>query len=142
MSCKIPAEVNDYLELVETGKYRVCKEQQALAALIRKVFRTEDLHVNIEQLHHYMGLEKYFSFKHLFPWEKFLVALWDCTYKPDGLPRWKTVFCMLGRGSGKDGFIAFDAFASVSHIIRLGITMWIYAPIMRSKQNALFRKLS
>ena len=47
MSCKIPAEVNDYLELVETGKYRVCKEQQALAALIRKVFRTEDLHVNI-----------------------------------------------------------------------------------------------
>lgn len=114
MSCELPTEAKNYLELVESGKYRVCKEQQALAALIRKIFQTEDLHVNIEQLNHYMGLEKYFSFKHLFLWEKFLVALWDCTYRSDGLPRWKTVFCMIGRGSGKDGFIAFDAFASVS----------------------------
>lgn len=114
MSCKLPAEVKDYLELVESGPYRTCKEQHALAAHIRRVFQTEELRVDAEQLRHYMGLAKYFPFKDLFPWEKFLAALWDCTYRADGLPRWKTVFCMLGRGSGKDGFIAFDAFASVS----------------------------
>jgi phage terminase large subunit-like protein len=114
MSCKLPAEVKDYLELVESGQYRTCREQQALAAHIRRVFESEELSVDTEQLRHYMGLAKYFPFKDLFPWEKFLVALWDCTYRADGLPRWKTVFCMLGRGAGKDGVIAFDAFASVS----------------------------
>lgn len=62
----------------------------------------------------YLKLEKYFPFQ-LYPWEKFLLALWDCTYWDDtGLPRWDTVFCMLGRGAGKDGFLSFDSMCSVS----------------------------
>lgn len=114
MSCEIPAEVLEYIELVESGEHRTCREQQALAAHIRLVFEEEDIHVDLEQLRRYMSLEKYFPFKHLFPWERFIIALWDCTYRADGQPRWKTAFIMLGRGAGKDGIIAFDAFASVS----------------------------
>lgn len=114
MSCKIPAEVQNYINLVETGLYRCCKEQHSLVAYIQKVFESEELYVDEEQLRHYLGLEKYFPFKKLFPWQEFLIALWDCTYKADGAPRWKTLFCMLGRGAGKDGTIAFDAFAAVS----------------------------
>lgn len=104
----------EYIELVESGEHRTCREQQALAAHIRLVFEQEDIHVDLDQLRHYMSLEKYFPFKHLFPWERFIIALWDCTYRSDGQPRWKTAFVMLGRGAGKDGIIAFDAFASVS----------------------------
>lgn len=114
MNCKIPAEVQNYINLVETGRYRCCKEQHSLVAYIQKVFESEELYVDEEQLRHYMGLAKYFPFKKLFPWQEFLIALWDCTYKADGTPRWKTLFCMLGRGAGKDGTIAFDAFAAVS----------------------------
>lgn len=114
MSCKIPAEVQNYINMVETGMYRCCKEQHSLVAYIQKVFESEELYVDEEQLRHYLSLEKYFPFKKLFPWQKFLIALWDCTYKANGTPRWKTLFCMLGRGAGKDGTIAFNAFASVS----------------------------
>ena len=114
MSCKIPAEVQNYINLVKTGMYRCCKEQHSLVAYIQKVFESEELYVDEEQLRHYLGLAKYFPFKKLFPWQEFLIALWDCTYKADGTPRWKTLFCMLGRGAGKDGTIAFDAFAAVS----------------------------
>ena len=113
MSCKLPEEVLEYLELVESGQYRVCPEQTALAALVRRTFDQEDLRVDLDQLQHYLGLQKYFPFK-LLPWEKFQIALWDCTYKPNGAPRWKTLFDMIGRGAGKDGFIAFDSACSVS----------------------------
>ena len=113
MPCSIPPEVLEYIELVESGTPRACPEQHALVAMVRKAFATEDLRVNREQLDNYLGLQKYFQFR-LFPWEKFLMALWDCTYRPDGWPRWKTLFCMVGRGAGKDGFIAFDSACSIS----------------------------
>ena len=113
MTCKIPPEVLEYIELVESGSPRACPEQHALAALVRRAFETEELRVNTEQLQNYLGLQKYFPFQ-LFPWEKFLIALWDCTYRADGWPRWKTLFCMVGRGAGKDGLIAFDSACSIS----------------------------
>lgn len=114
MSCNLPPEVSRYLESVEKDTPRACPEQHALAAYIRRCFETEDIRVDTEQLARYLGLVKYFPFERLFPWEEFLLALWDCTYKPDGTPRWKTLLCMVGRGSGKDGFIAFDGACSVS----------------------------
>lgn len=114
MSCNLPPEVSRYLESVETDTPRACPEQHALAAYIRRCFETENIRVDTEQLARYLGLVKYFPFERLFPWEEFLLALWDCTYKPDGTPRWKTLLCMVGRGAGKDGFIAFDGACSVS----------------------------
>ena len=113
MPCSIPPEVLEYIELVESGAPRACPEQHALVAMVRKAFATEDLRVDRQQLDNYLGLQKYFQFR-LFPWEKFLMALWDCTYRPDGWPRWKTLFCMVGRGAGKDGLIAFDSACSIS----------------------------
>ena len=113
MSSSIPAEVLEYIQLVEAGTPRACEEQHALVALVRRAFETEDLRVETGRLEKYLGLQKYFPFK-LFPWEKFLFTLWNCTYTAQGRPRWKTLLCMVGRGAGKDGFIAFDAAASLS----------------------------
>lgn len=114
MSCNIPPEILRYIELVEADAPRACPEQHALVALIRRVFETEDIYVDTEQLRKYLGLTKYLSFGKLLPWEEFVTALWNCTYTADGLPRWDTVLCMVGRGAGKDGFIAFDGMCSVS----------------------------
>lgn len=113
-NCNLPTEISDYLEQVERGPWRVCDYQKALAALVRRCFETEDIYVDKKQLGKYLSLEKYFPFK-LFPWEKFLTALWDCTYwKDSGLPRWPNLFCLIGRGSGKDGYISFSSMCSVS----------------------------
>lgn len=114
MSCKIPEAIEEYLQIIENGEHRVCREQTELAKYIRRCFREEPLMVETEKMRRYFGIAKYFPFKELFPWEKFLIALWDCVYKIDGTPRWKTLFCMVGRGAGKDALIAVDAMASIS----------------------------
>ena len=114
MSCSIPPEVERYLESVEGDQPRACPEQHALAAYVRRVFAEEDIRVDLDQLGRYLGLVKYFPYDRLFPWEEFLLTLWDCTYRADGAPRWKTLLCMVGRGAGKDGFIAFDGACSIS----------------------------
>lgn len=113
MNSEIPRAVETYLRQVESGTPRVCPEQTALAAYIRGVFESEQLIFEAERFEKYIGLQKYFPFE-LFPWEEFLIALWLCTYKAPGVPRWKTLFCMVGRGAGKDGFIAFISFCMVS----------------------------
>lgn len=113
MSCEIPPEVLEYIQLVESGSPRACPEQHALVALVRRAFETEELRVETGRLEKYLGLQKYFPFA-LFPWEKFLFTLWNCTYTAQGRPRWKTVLCMVGRGAGKDGYIAFDSACSIS----------------------------
>lgn len=113
-NCKLVPEVLEYLEQAENGEYRSCPEQIALAAYVRKCFETEAIYTDQEQLANYLRLEKYFPFA-LFPWEKFLLALWCCTYWEDsGLPRWDTVLAMLGRGAGKDGMIGFTGLCAVS----------------------------
>lgn len=114
LSCNIPNEILDYLEQVEHGPWRVCDWQKALAAHVRRSFETEDIYVDTGQLAKYISLGKYFPFQ-LFPWEKFLTALWDCTYwRESGLPRWPNLFVITGRGSGKDGYISFSSMCSVS----------------------------
>lgn len=114
MSCELVPEILGYIEQIEKNAPRACPEQHALAAYIRKVFQTEDIVVDTRQLGAYLGLVKYFPYGDLFPWQKFICALWNCTYTAQGLPRWKTLLCMVGRGAGKDGFIAFDSMCMVS----------------------------
>mgnify|MGYP004559511981 FL=1 len=54
--------------------------------------------------------EQYVPFA-LFPWQRFVIALHDCTYWDDtGMPRWPDLFTMIGRGAGKDGMIAIESF--------------------------------
>ena len=113
MSCSIPDPVLEYIEIVEGGEYRACKEQIALAELIRKIFETEELIFEADRFEKYMRLQKYQDFS-LFPWERFLTALWLCTYSAPGVPRWRTLFVMVGRGAGKDGFISFASLCLIS----------------------------
>lgn len=113
MSCDIPANVLNYIEIVENGT--ACKEQKALAAYIRKCFAEDDIYVDLDQAEKYLSLVKYFPFERLFPWEEFVLIIWNCTYwKKTKRPRWKWLFCLIGRGAGKDGFIAYDSMCSLS----------------------------
>lgn len=111
---EIPACVLEYIEFVESGTYRACKDQIALVALIRRIFATENLIFESDRYDSYMRLLKYYPYGDLYPWEKFIFALWNCLYSEPGRPRFKTVFCMVARGAGKDGYLAFDGPCMVS----------------------------
>lgn len=105
--------IKSYLELVENGI--ACNDQKLLAAYVRKCFETEDIYTDDDQLSKYLGLTKYFPFECLFPWEEFCIALHLCTYWRDtGMPRWPDLFLLIGRGAGKDGYIAYQSTCLIS----------------------------
>lgn len=107
---KICKEVQEWIDIVEQDKIRCCEEQHLLVDHIKKCFETEDIYTDTEQLGNYIRIiEKYLPFK-LFSWEKFVIALHDCTYWTETRqPRWPDLFCMTGRGAGKDGMIAAES---------------------------------
>ena len=99
--------ITEYMRQVETGAVRSCERQKKLMRYVRNVFATEELYIDNERLEKYTGFSRYFGFERLFPWESFLLALWLCTYRADGEPRWDELICIVGRGAGKNGFISY-----------------------------------
>lgn len=108
---KINHHILKYMEMVESGEIVACKDQLLLVAHVRKCFENEDIYINDEQLEKYLGLSKYFPYEQIFDWQKFVLGLHCCTYRArDDLPRWPDLFMLVGRGAGKDGYIAFESF--------------------------------
>lgn len=112
---ELSKEIQDYIDLIEQDVYKSCEEQKLLINHVKACFETELIYVDNTQLAHYMQLcERYVPFQ-LLPWEKFIIALHDCTYwEETGQPRWPDLFCMMGRGGGKDGMIAVESFCLTS----------------------------
>lgn len=106
MNCKA---VSDYIEIVRSGEYQVCKEQLLLCDFVEKVFQEEDLQIDEEQLAKYLSYQKYFPFR-LVPWEVFCFALHNCCYRADGMLRFPILVIYVGRGAGKNGYLGFEDF--------------------------------
>ena len=80
--------IQDYIDLVRSGKYPVCEEQHLLIDLVEKEFASGRIYIDEEQLEKYMSYQKYFPYD-LFPWESFCFALHNCTYLKDSAQlRW------------------------------------------------------
>ena len=87
----------------------------ALVGYVKKCLDTEDIYVDDELADHYLALAKYFPFEEVFPWQSFVITLHDATFwRETGMPRWPDLFCMIGRGAGKDGTIALESVALAS----------------------------
>lgn len=115
MCYKINPLVLQYLEIIESGKIEACNDQNLLSAYIRRCFETEDIYTDDEQLEKYLGLSKYFPFERLFLWEAFCIALHLCTFwRKTRQPRWPDLLLLIGRGAGKDGFIALEGMCLIS----------------------------
>jgi len=116
MTANLPPEITDYLDIVERDIVPACKEQKLLAKMVRRVFLTENIYVDTEQLTKYMNLQKYFPFK-LFAWEKFLFTLHNCTYITETAElRFPNMLMLVGRGSGKNGYLSFENFCLMTVI--------------------------
>lgn len=106
--------IDEYLDMIDNEPFPMCDDQKKFAKYIRHVFDTEDIYVDEAKAERYLSYQKYFPFE-LFPWEKCLLVLMLCTYKcDDDLPRFDTLFCMVGRGAGKNAFISFLCFCLLS----------------------------
>ena len=113
-NCSI--QIERFIEMVESGEINTCKEIKALVKYVKYCFENEAIHVNAEQLEKYIGLAQYFPYEEIFPWQEFVIGLHDCTYWDDsGMPRWPDLFCLIGRGAGKDGTIALESVCLSSH---------------------------
>lgn len=112
---KICKAIDEYIEFIRSEEAVVCKEQLLLCDFVEKVFAEEDVYVDERQLERYFGLQKYFPYK-LLPWEKFCFALHNCVYKENGQLRFPKLVIIVGRGAGKNGYLAFEDFALVTPI--------------------------
>ena len=115
MNCNIDPRILEFIEIAETGQQAANKDVLALVKLVRHSFETEPIYTDEDLFTKYLSLQKYFPFD-LIPWEKFLLGLWLCTYwkGPVQRPRWPDLVAMLGRGAGKDGFIAYVSACLIS----------------------------
>lgn len=113
MSYKLIPEIQNYIYLVRSGEIAECEEQLLLCNYIEHCFQTENLFIDEEQLHKYLGLQKYFPYE-LFDWEVFCFTLHNCVYSKPGILRWPDLFILVGRGAGKNGFLSFEDFSLIS----------------------------
>lgn len=107
--------LDDYIKQVKSSQYRVCKEQIQLVNFVEKVFENEQVYVDSEQVEKYFALQKYFPYE-LFAWEKFCFILHNCTYSAPGVLRFPDLVCVVGRGAGKNGYLAFEDFALLTPV--------------------------
>ena len=107
--------IQDYIALVRSGTVPVCREQILLVDLVERTFQQESIYVDEEQLARYMDQQKYFPYK-LLEWETFCFALHNCVYKAPGRLRWPILMIVVGRGAGKNGYLAFEDFCLITPI--------------------------
>ncbi len=112
-SKKLNPEIQNYIDLVRSGTIEVCTEQLQLIDLVEKAFEEENLIVDTELLNKYLSLQKYFPFK-LLDWEVFCFTLHNCVFSEPGVLRWPDLLIFVGRGAGKNGYLAFEDFALIS----------------------------
>lgn len=108
-------EIREYLDFCRAGEIAVCKDQLQFCDMVERIFREEDIYVDEAQLARYLGLQKHFPYQ-LLPWERCLHTLHNCTYRRDGSLRFPVLVVLVGRGAGKNGFLAFEDFCLLTPI--------------------------
>ena len=105
--------IKEYLDIIDNEVFPMCKEQKLLSKFIKNIFDNEKLIIDEEKVEKYFSYQKYFPFN-LFPWEKFLFVLHNCVFKENGLPRFADLFILVGRGSGKNAYLAYGDFCLIT----------------------------
>lgn len=105
--------IKEYLDIIDNEVFPMCKEQKLLSKFIKNIFDNEKLIIDEEKVEKYFSYQKYFPFN-LFPWEKFLFVLHNCVFKENGLPRFADLLILVGRGSGKNAYLAYEDFCLIT----------------------------
>jgi phage terminase large subunit-like protein len=106
--------INPYMEKILNNEIEHCLEQEEMIKnIIIPVLEREDVYIDEKKIEDGLSLQKYFPYK-LIEWEVFLFALIVGVFLKDGDIFFKDIRCIVGRGSGKNGFISFLCFYFLS----------------------------
>ncbi|MDY2735148.1 terminase TerL endonuclease subunit [Intestinibacter sp.] len=106
--------INPYMEKILNNEIEHCKEQELMIKnIVIPVLDRDDVYIDEKKIESGLSLQKYFSFN-LLEWEIFLFALIAGVFLISGDIFFSEVRAILGRGSGKNGFISFLCFYFIS----------------------------
>lgn len=107
--------IDQYMDDCRSGKTIVGKDILAALDYVEERLNNPDVFIDAEKIEKAVELmERYFEIK-LFDWELFVTALIHCYYKSDDTVVFSTIFILMSRGSGKNGFISPVAWYLTTH---------------------------
>lgn len=112
-SCKY---IQGYIDKILNNKIEHCPEQEAMINnIVLPVLARDDVYIDEEKIEKGLALQKYFPYK-LIEWEVFLFALIAGVFFKNGDIYFTDIRIIVGRGSGKNGFISFLCFYFLSPV--------------------------
>lgn len=106
--------IDPYIRKIKNNEVERCKEQeQMIDNIVIPTLEREDVVIDDEKIEKGLSLQKYFPYR-LIEWEVFLFALIVGVTFTDGDIVFNDIRIMVGRGSGKNGFISFLCFYFLS----------------------------
>ena len=97
--------IDDYVELVRTGKVRVNRWIPLALKLVDHVLDDPDVYIDTKKARRAVEMmERYFY--PLYPWEKYVVGLIHVYRESDDSVVFSRIDLIMGRGNGKNGFIS------------------------------------
>lgn len=106
--------INPYMEKILNNEIEHCKYQEDMIRnIVIPVLERDDVYIDEKRIEEGLSLQKYFPYK-LIEWEVFLFALIVGVLFKNGDIFFKDIRIVVGRGSGKNGFISFLCFYFIS----------------------------
>lgn len=108
--------IQGYIDKILGNEIEHCKEQEDMINnIILPVLERDDVYIDEEKIEKGLALQKYFPYK-LIEWEVFLFSLIVGVFFKNGDIYFTDIRIIVGRGSGKNGFISFLCFYFLSPI--------------------------
>lgn len=106
--------IDPYIKKIKNNEVEHCKDQELmLDNIVIPVLERDDVYIDNNRIEKGLSLQKYFPYR-LIEWEIFLFALIVGVFCKDGDIVFNDIRIMVGRGSGKNGFISFLCFYFLS----------------------------
>lgn len=113
--CNYHPYIDLYIDNIRNGTIRASKEIKLMCDLVEKKLNHTDVFINSEAIDKAVELmERYFEIK-LLDWELFVTACIHCYYQSTDTVVFSTIFIVMGRGNGKNGFISPIAWYLTTH---------------------------
>lgn len=113
-TCKYSPFLDPYINKILNNEIEHCKEQELMIKnILIPTLERDDVFVDDEKILKGLSLQKYFPYK-LIEWEVFLFAIIVGVLFTNGDIVFKDIRIIVGRGSGKNGFVSFLSFYFLS----------------------------